>query len=287
MPSTLDEALEWAAGRLRAGGSGDPRREAVDILVRVTGSDPSVVVTGIGRPVPPREWEAFRGAIERHAAGEPLAYATGVAGFRRLDLRVGPQVLIPRPETEGLVRLVLDWADTEGRHGAAADIGTGSGCIALSLAVEGSFARVYATDVSEEALRVARGNLDRVRPDTPVDLLLGEFFEPLDGARLDVIVANPPYVTPEEFDGLDSSVRLYEPREALVSEENGMKHTRALLAGAREHLAIGGLLALEIDAGRADIALDVARRCGWEARVEADIFGRPRYLLATALRGRR
>jgi release factor glutamine methyltransferase len=162
------------------------------------------------------------------------------------------------------------------------DIGTGSGCIALSLAVEGSFARILATDVSDEILRVARENLDRVRPDTPVDLRRGEFFGPLEGELLDVIVANPPYVTPEEFAGLEESVRLHEPRDALVSDEGGMRHTRLLLEGAAERLAPGGLLALEIDAQRGAWVLDLAERCGWEARIEEDIFGRPRYLLAMA-----
>jgi release factor glutamine methyltransferase len=254
----------------------------VDFWARVTETDPSATVTASDRPVEDNEWEDFCRAIEGRVAGKPPAYATGLTGFRRLDLRVGPAVLIPRPETEGLVQQVLDWAETEGRRGVAVDIGTGSGCIALSLAVEGSFARILATDISDEILGVARENLDRIRPDTPVDLRCGEFFAPLKGELMDVIVANPPYVTPDEFEGLEESVRLHEPRDALVSDEGGMRHTRLLLEGAAGCLAPGGLLALEIDAERGDRVLHLAERCGWEARIEEDVFGRPRYLVATA-----
>jgi len=254
----------------------------VDIWARVTETDPARAVTAGDRSIEDDEWEGFCRAIEGRVAGKPPAYATGLTGFRRLDLRVGPAVLIPRPETEGLVQQVLDWAETEGRRGVAVDIGTGSGCIALSLAVEGSFARILATDVSDEILGVARENLDRIRPDTPVDLRRGEFFAPLEGEPVDVIVANPPYVTPDEFEGLEESVRLHEPRSALVSDEGGMRHTRLLLEGAAERLGPGGLLALEIDAQRGDRVLELAGQCGWEARIEEDIFGRPRYLVATA-----
>ncbi len=272
---------------MRSGGMPDARAEALVIWSAVTKADPTEALSGSCEPIAKRGWEPFRGAVERRASGEPLAYATGTAGFRTLDLAVDRSVLIPRPETEGLVQCVLDWASAHARHGIVADIGTGSGCVALSLAVEGPFARVIATDASSTALAVAAQNLAAVVPGTTVDLRLGEFFEPLLETTLDAIVANPPYVTEVEYEELDAGVRQYEPREALVSRENGMWHIHRILEGAMEHLTLGGLLAIEVDARRADLAIDLAVRFGWSARIEKDVFDRPRYLLATSGRAER
>jgi release factor glutamine methyltransferase len=129
---------------------------------------------------------------------------------------------------------------------------------------------------------VATGNARRVAPKPPVDLRLGPALEPLCEEVLDVVVSNPPYLTEGEHALLDPAVRDYEPMEALVSHPDGMKHTIQLLEQSRALLADGGLLAVEIDSTRADMTLDLARQSGWiGARVEADLFGRPRYLLAT------
>jgi release factor glutamine methyltransferase len=251
----------------------------------ITKSDPLAALRAARKPMSDDTWERFRDAVERRAEGEPLAYAMGTAGFRTLDLRVDRRVLIPRPETEGLVQRVLDWAEAEGRHGIVADIGTGSGCIALSLAVEGSFSRVIATDTSAKAMAVAADNAAAVKSDTLVDFRVGEFFEPVRETTLDAIVTNPPYVTGGEFEDLDDGVRLYEPRDALVSPENGMWHIRRILEDAMDHLNPGGLLVLEVDARRADPAIDIAGRNGWSAKIEKDVFDRPRYLLCNPAHG--
>jgi len=225
---------------------------------------------------------AFAAAVRRRMNGEPIAYATGRAMFRSLDVVVDRRVLIPRPETEGLVEHVLAWATQRDRWGVAADIGTGSGCIALSVATEGRFARVIATDISRDALEVARGNAGRVATRVPVEFREGDLLWPLGQETADVIVSNPPYVSAEEWAALDDGVRDHEPRVALVGGRDGLAHTAALLRAASGRLATGGLLAMEVDCQRADQALALARHHGWTgARVERDLFGRERYLLAT------
>lgn len=230
----------------------------------------------------------YENAMQRLAEGMPFAYAVGSAGFRTLDLAIDPRALIPRPETEGLVDLVLRETGS-GKRGLAADIGTGSCCIALSLAVEGQFERVIAVERSPEAAALARENIARIDPPTPVELRIGNLLEPLRdnaaGGRFAVIVANPPYLTEAEYLELDRSVRDFEPRDALVSGADGLEATRAILAGAAGLLAPQGVLALEIDERRAEAIRALARAYGW-ARVDIhdDLFGCKRYAIAVPTR---
>jgi release factor glutamine methyltransferase len=283
---SIGNELTWAVELLAAAGVLNAKREATAVWAGLVGATLGDVWMNREAEAPELHRVTFRDAIERRAAGEPLPYATGVAGFRKLDLQVDHRVLIPRPETERLVEHVLMWARARLASGAmatlAADLGTGSGCIALSLATEWSFERVVATDVSADALAVARVNAERVAPHTPVDFREGSWLEPLEGDAVDVIVSNPPYVTAAEFDLLDRSVRAYEPRVALVSGADGLDATRDILQAAPRYLRPGGLLALELDSRRASTAHQLARATGWaNAHVEPDLFGQPRYLLAT------
>jgi len=220
----------------------------------------------------------FQDAMAQLERGVPFAYAVGRGSFRTLDLAIDSRALIPRPETEGLVELVLARCST----GRVADIGTGCGCIALSLAVEGQFDRVIAVEQSLTAAALARENVARIAPATPVEIREGNLLAPLvdKGERFRVIVSNPPYLTAAEYEELDPSVRGHEPREALVSGEDGLDATRALVAGAAALLEPGGLLALEIDERRADSIRTLARDAGWQVEIHADLFGCPRYALA-------
>ncbi|HTH65939.1 MAG TPA: HemK/PrmC family methyltransferase, partial [Gemmatimonadales bacterium] len=203
----------------------------------------------------------------------------------RLTLAIDERALIPRPETEGLVELVLEWAANR-PGGVAADIGTGSGCIALSLALEGRFERVVATEPSPLAAALSRENVLRCGLPVPVDVRNGDLLEPLGHDRYRAIISNPPYLTDDEWFALDSTVRAFEPRLALVSGADGLAATRGLIAGADRVLEPGGLLALEIDERRAAAVRGLADACGWERiRVERDLFGRPRYALMNS-RGR-
>lgn len=287
--ATVAEVLVGAVERLRSAGVVEPQRAAREVVAAVLRWEPGRVWLDQRFPVGIDSAAEVAARVARIAAGEPLAYVTGLQGFRSLVLSVDDRVLIPRPETEGLVDLVLDWVASrpEAGRGAAADIGTGSGCLALSLAAEGAFSRVVATDLSDDALGVARHNAAQLQPGAaPIEWRTGSLTAPLRGERFHVVVSNPPYVTEAEWEHLESGVRDFEPRTALVSEEGGMAHIRQLLTEVPEVLVPGGLLALEIDARRADVALQLAAGGPWQQPVVLDdVFGRPRYLLATAREG--
>lgn len=238
--------------------------------------------------VPADVCAAARAAAARLLGGAPFAYAVGRAPFRHLTLDVDERVLIPRPETEQLVEEVL--RATAGCTGIVADVGTGSGAIALSLASEGRFARVIATDVSLDALAVARGNADRMRGAlrSEMDFRHGSLLAPLTGERLDVLVSNPPYVAHSEAAELPPMVRDWEPPVALFSGSDGMAATAALVRGAAGVLQPGALLALEVDCRRAAIAAELlaVRACFEDVAVRLDLAGRERFVLARRAGGR-
>ena len=281
---SIGDALGEAAAQLERAGVLNARREATAIWAALAGTKPGDVWLRRDGEAPVGTEEVFRQAVRRRSSGIPFPYVVGHAGFRTLDLNVDPRALIPRPETEGLVELVLEWGKREGgrrKGGVAADIGTGCGSIALALAVEGSFDRVIAVESSPEAAALARENVARVAAATPVEVREGDLLAPLAGARYRVIVANPPYLTAAEYDALDPAVRETEPRAALVSGSDGLEATARLLAGAGALLEPGGALFLEIDERRADAVQVLAQRHGWRrVGIHHDLFGRPRYAVA-------
>lgn len=262
--------------RSRSNGGGHEATAAV--WAAVSGTSIGEAWLRRDEPKSPELVARYEDAVAQLERGVPFAYAVGSMGFRTLDLKIDRRALIPRPETEGLVELVLRHAAT----GLVADIGTGCGCVALSLAVEGRFDRVIAVEKSPAAAALARENVARIAPATPVEVREGNLLAPLvdKGERYRVIVSNPPYLSAAEYAALDRSVVDHEPREALVSGLDGLDATRALFAGTRPLLAPGGLLALEIDERRADAIHDLACEHGWLVEIHADLFGCPRYALA-------
>jgi release factor glutamine methyltransferase len=235
------------------------------------------------RPMKPEELADFRSRLLRRARREPLQYIAGHTDFRELRLKVDRRVLIPRPETELLVGEVLAWA--AGRTGLTAlDIGTGSGAIALSLATEGPFERVLATDLSEEALEVARENRDLSAPGSHVDFRAGSLFAAVGSERFDVVVSNPPYVGVEEREELEPEVRDWEPEMALFSGTGGLDLIAELVTGAPEHLHPGSLFALEVGAeqGRRVAQLIEKTDRFRDPRIVPDLTGRDRIVLAEA-----
>jgi release factor glutamine methyltransferase len=290
--TNVPEALETLAQLVRsltdvlaAGAVDEPRREASDIVAAL-GGQPRFWAQHAPHSVVDAEFvrQAHR-AARRRAAGAPFAYAVGRAAFRHLTLRVDARVLIPRQETEQLVELVLE--HLAGRNDVEVlDIGTGSGAIAIALATEGRARRVVGTDVSSDALAVARENvlaMSQGGADARVELRAGAAYTPVRGEVFDVIVSNPPYIAYQELADLPGSVRDWEPSAALSCGDGGLEVTRENLTGAPAHLRSGGLLALEVDERRArevaELAAATAGLCN--ARVRLDLAGRERFMLAT------
>lgn len=272
---TLRTLLEEAALRLKAAGLAEPRREARRLWTDLQGHSRADLLPTRDDPVEQPLRTRYEAAVARFAAGEPLQYVTGIAGFRRLTLRSDRRALIPRPETEGLVELVLSRVS----RGRIADVGTGSGCIALSLADEGNFEVVVGVDRSPEALALARENRDRLG--LRVTFLEGDLCQPLSGMVWDALVSNPPYLTAGEYEGLDRSVRDWEPEAALSDGPDGLATTRRLVMQARDLVRPGGLLGLEVDCSRAPAVAGFATEAGWvDVSVYEDLFGRARYVLA-------
>lgn len=237
------------------------------------------------RPAGRRVEARYRRAVRIRKEGMPLAYLTGMKEFWSLPFRVGPGVLIPRPETELLVELVLGRAG--GRKPAILDLGTGSGCIALALAAELPGARITAADVSGRALRVARRNARRLAPEgmgrgggRRLTFKRSDFFSafPLGAteARFDVIVSNPPYVSEDEWETLDHGVRDFEPRRALVPGRTGLEAIRRIIEDCPAHLKPGGWLVLEFGSGQWDGVLSLFDGRWREVECHADLRGLPR-----------
>jgi release factor glutamine methyltransferase len=273
--TALGALLEQGSKRLRQAGVVEARRHAVLIWAELNQARPAEAVLAPQLDVDPEGAARYRQAIERRVSGEPLQHVTGWSGFRHLSLRSDRRALIPRPETEGLVELLLQRT----RQGRVVDVGTGSGCVALSLAVEGDFANVVAVDCSADALALAGEN--RALAGARVELVLGDLCTAVRTGKFDALISNPPYLTGAEYEGLDPSVRDWEPAIALKSGEDGFEATARLLDEGREVLRAGGWLALEVDCGRARSVAGLASALGWEnVEIQVDLFGRERYLLA-------
>jgi release factor glutamine methyltransferase len=280
---TVSRLLEDLARRLRAAGIAEPFSEAREIVAALYDVPRFWPLMNGGLDVDGETLSRSRSAVDMRIQGAPLAYAVGRASFRHLTLDVDERVLIPRPETEQLVDLVLDeMSSSEG--GVAIDVGTGSGAIAIALAAEGHFSRVYGTDISRDAVDVARHNaaLSKSLLRAPLEILHGSVLGPLLDVRARAVVSNPPYIALGEAASLPASVRDWEPAVALFSGSDGLRATAQLVREAADVLAPGGLLALEVDVRRASLVAElVSRERRFHAiRMELDLTGRERFVLA-------
>jgi release factor glutamine methyltransferase len=260
----------------------DAARDAAELVAALLDVPRHWPILNAGNRVDAEVRRRARHAAERRAAGAPLAYAVGRANFRSLTLDVDERVLIPRPETELLVDLVLARARPAG---VVVDVGTGSGAIAISLSLEGEFDRVFATDISADALIVARGNARKYAVSN-VEFAHGHLLGPTTQAaprRLTAVVSNPPYISFADIAELPASVRDWEPAVALFSGRSGLGITAQLVRQAGARLEAGGLLALEVDARRASLVAEMVASDSrfQDVSVHLDLAGRERFVLAS------
>jgi release factor glutamine methyltransferase len=275
-PQTFGDLVQRAMRLLEGEECAEPRRQAIQIFRALRGAEMySAPLPDADTVIDGKAADEFICAAEEVGMGRPLAYCAGWTGFRHLTLFTDPRALVPRPETEGLIDLALNRV----RTGIAADIGTGTGAIALSLAHEGDFRQVIGTDVSRDALVLARRNGRHTG--LKVSWRLGDLLTPLRGKPVDLLVSNPPYLSVLEFDKLDYSVKEWEPATALIGGSDGLEFYRRLLAEGPALLNAGGWIALEIDARRPQQTAEIATAHGWQdVHIFDDLFGRARYLLA-------
>jgi release factor glutamine methyltransferase len=280
---TVSRVLEELVRAFSDRGMAEPMTEAREIISALLDVPRFWPIVNGGVELEASLQERARAAADRRVRGAPLAYAVGRASFRHLTLDVDERVLIPRPETEQLVDLVLDETGMA-PGGIAIDIGTGSGAIAIALAAEGTYSRVYGTDVSRDAVDVARHNAGLCASllRSPVAFVHGSLLGPLADLRARVIVSNPPYIALGEAGALPASVRDWEPSVALYGGLDGMATTARLVREAAGALEPGGLFAVEVDARRASLAADLVGRDPrfHRIRVELDLAGRERFVLA-------
>lgn len=287
---TVLRLMKWSGEYLAGKGVERGRLDAEHLLAHSLGVKRLQLYLQFDRPLERHELDAFRPLLRRRGDREPLQYIMGHAAFRELELKVDRRVLIPRPETEILVDEVLAWAAARGTGELTAlDLGTGSGAIALSLALEGPFRRVVATDISALALELARENAGAAGVADRMEFREGSLFQPTGpGETFDAVVSNPPYVADAEAPSLEPEVSAWEPAQALFGGADGMAVLRPLVAGAGAVLAPGGLLALEVGAAQAGMVVAAVEETGGydEVRVRRDLAGRERVVLAQRAGGR-
>jgi release factor glutamine methyltransferase len=278
----LSEATTWrglldeAAARL--GDRGDARR----IVEEACGREGAELVLHLDAAPSALHVARYRQMVERRVSGEPLQYVLGRWGFRTLDVHVDSRVLIPRPETEVVVDHALQVVDDLSAT-TVVDLGTGSGVIAMSLAAERPRLSVWATDVSPDALAVARANLAGLgRAASRVRVAEGEWFAALPAelkGAIDVVVGNPPYVA--EDDRLPAEVSDWEPRDALIAGPTGLEAIESIVRNAPAWLRRTGALVLEIGETQGDAVRSLASAAGFTSvDVASDLTGRPRVLVA-------
>ena len=245
---TYAKLLSWTTEYLKKSGSDSPQLDGQILLAHAAACERIELFTSFDKVASEATRTTFRNLVKQRAEGAPVAYLVGSKEFYSLAFRVTPDVLVPRPETELLVVALLDRIKEQGEGDyVVADVGTGSGCIAIASAMHAPRCRFFAVDQSEAALSIAKENAETHGVADRVDLLHGDLLEPLPrDVRLDFIVSNPPYVSDPEYAELATEVREHEPRAALVGGPTGTELIKRLLEQATVRLKQGGWLMIEI-----------------------------------------
>jgi release factor glutamine methyltransferase len=287
---TTRRILDWTNGYLKEHGSESPRLEAELLLAHACGWPRIQLYTRFDEVVPEDVRARMRDLVKRRGNAEPVAYLIGYREFFSLKFEVGPGVFIPRPETETLViealaALKTTAAETNSeRPQRVLDLCTGSGCIAISVAVNAPGAQVVAIEQSPAAMEFTRRNASRHKVEDRVEIREGDLFSEVAGDEIfDVIASNPPYVTKAEIEGLQADVRKFEPHAALDGGEDGLDIVRRIAERAPSHLIAGGFLMMEISPEQADTTLAIFQQAGFESLVPLkDLSG-----VVRVIRGRR
>ena len=245
-PWSIKRVLAWATDDFKRRGNKTARLDAELLLGEALGFDRIKLIVEAERPLAEGELGRYRALIKRRRVGEPIAYILGRREFFALPMVVDKRVLIPRPDTEILVESALSGTHARHLYGRMLDLCTGSGCVAIAFAKARPTWRITAVDVSPDAASVARENVRRAGVVHHLAVLEGDLFAALaEGARFELITANPPYIPSDDIAGLDADVRDFEPRLALDGGADGLDVTRRIIAEAPRYLSPGGLLALE------------------------------------------
>lgn len=279
---TVLSMIEWSRDYLAGRGFEEGRLHAELLLGHVLKLDRLHLYLQFDRPLTPAELGEYRELFKRRLTHEPLQYILGEAAFMGITLGVGPGVLVPRPETELLVERTLARVRDSGKPGIRIlDVGTGSGNIALALAHHSADVRVTGVDISAAAIARSRSNAERLSI-TAVEFIHADVFAGgcVDG-RFDIVAANPPYISRNEFETLMPEVRMFEPREALTDEDDGYGFLQRLVPRSRELLERGGAFLCEIGYGQGARAREIVEKAGFAlVRVHADYAGIPRVVEA-------
>lgn len=278
---TVQRTLQWCTGYLEQHDDEHPRLSAEWLLSAATGLTRVELYVFFDRPLSEDERAVLRESLKRRGRGEPLQYVTGEAAFRHIVVKTAPGVLIPRPETEVLVQVVLDHFDGV-ENVRALEVGCGTGCVAASLAKEGGM-QVTATDISPEALACAQRNIEALHLEEQVQVVEADCVAGVEGP-FDVLVSNPPYIPTAELEGLDREVVGFEPRLALDGGPDGLTFFDRLVAEAMPLLISGGFFAIELHETCLDEAAARLETAGMqEIEITCDLAGRKRVVSGVRL----
>ena len=276
---TIQNALAEATNALAGSDLKRARLEAGSLLSHVMNRDRTFILAHPEHTLDPDLLVRFQSLVLRRAAGEPLQYLTRHQEFFKLDFEVTPEVLIPRPESEAIVEIALELLPAD-RGSRFADVGTGSGCLAISILHELPNASGIATDISAAALAVARCNAQTQRVADRLQLIESDLLTAIPGGeQFELIVSNPPYVPDDDIDSLQREVKR-EPRSALAGGSDGLDVIRRLLHEAAPRIQTGGHLVFEFGFGQAELLLNLIDRSQWNLiEVRKDLQGIPRVLV--------